>query len=84
VPWFWLLPACATLGAVVVFASVMRRVGDEARALRSSLVDWNRLTVAIADLEHEGRHAERDIRRLTSRGRSGLPADPAAPGHVAG
>jgi hypothetical protein len=67
VSWLWVLPAFATLAAVVVLAYSLRRVGDEAQGLQVSLLQWERLAVAMGDLDHEARRAELDLRRLTRR-----------------
>lgn len=67
VDWIWVLPASAVLGAVVVSAAALRAVAVEARALQQSLAGWERMAVAVGDLEHEARQAERDLRRLVRR-----------------
>jgi hypothetical protein len=67
VSWLWLLPALVTPGAVVVLAASLRHVRDEATALQASLSAWERLAVAMGDLDHEARRAELDLRRLTRR-----------------
>jgi hypothetical protein len=67
VSWLWLLPAFATLAAVVTLACLLRHVRDEATALQASLSAWERLAVAMGDLDHEARRAELDLRRLTRR-----------------
>ena len=65
--WVWLLPAAAVIAAVVASAVQLRRVADEAVALRTSLAGWDRMAVAIGDLEHDAREAERNLQRLTRR-----------------
>jgi hypothetical protein len=55
------------MGAVVALAVSLRAVGTEARALRTSVGAWGRMAVAIADLEHESRRVERELRRVTHR-----------------
>ena len=65
--WVWVLPAFAVLGAVVVSAIVLSSVAREARSMQSSLDRWSRLAVAVDDLQHDARHAERNLRRLTHR-----------------
>jgi hypothetical protein len=67
VTWLWLLPAFATLGALVVLAAALRVVAAEAQALRHALAAWSRMAVAVHDLEHESRRAERALRRVTRR-----------------
>jgi hypothetical protein len=67
VSWLWLLPAFAPLAAVVALACSLRHVRDEATALQASLSAWERLAVAMGDLDHEARRAELDLRRLTRR-----------------
>ena len=65
--WVWLLPAAAVFAAVVTSAVQLRRVADEAVALRTSLAEWDRMAVAIGDLEHDAHEAERNLQRLTRR-----------------
>jgi hypothetical protein len=67
VSWLWLLPGFFTVSAVVVLGVGLRRVAAEASALRASLGAWDRLAVAMGDLEHDARRAELDLRRLTRR-----------------
>jgi hypothetical protein len=65
--WLWLLPASAVLTAVGVTAVQLRRVADEATALQRSLARWDRMAVAVGDLEHDAYAAERNLRGLRSR-----------------
>ena len=67
VSWLWLLPAFCTLGALAVLAAGLRRVAAEASALRSSLAAWDRLAVAMADLEHQANDVGRELRRVGRR-----------------
>jgi hypothetical protein len=67
VAWVWVLPAFAVVAAVVVSAIVLAHVAREARAMHASLDRWGRLAVAVDDLQHDARQAERNLRRLTHR-----------------
>jgi hypothetical protein len=67
VSWVWVLPACATLGAVVVVAVVLRNLATEARALQATLASWDHLAVAVGDLEHDAHRAGLALRQLTRR-----------------
>jgi hypothetical protein len=67
VSWLWILPTAVVLAGLGVLALGLRRVADEAVLLRASLRSWDRMAVAIGDLEHETRSVERDLRRLRRR-----------------
>jgi hypothetical protein len=67
VSWTWLLPATALFAAVVVSASMLRRVAVEARDLQRSLHRWERMAVSVDDLQHESARVERNLRRLGRR-----------------
>jgi hypothetical protein len=67
VTWLWILPIAVVLIGLGVLTLGLRRVAAEAVLLRVSLRSWDRMAVAIGDLEHDTRSVERDLRRLRRR-----------------